>query len=94
MKYSIRHLLAMMLAIALAIQAGRACRIRQHVRQLEQEHDHARMQLRNLEESRRHEYELCQQVVDAYEYPGDYAAAERRFARLNSGDPEHEQRPE
>jgi hypothetical protein len=98
MKYSIRHLLALVLLFAVAIQAGRAYSIRQHVTRLERSHESALRRLRKVEEQaaphrqkqeRNHQQQqLCKQVVFDYEYPADYEAAVRRHARLNSSKPQ------
>ena len=91
MKYSIRHLLALMVLAALAVQAWHAYKVRQRVEMLEESHVWAQKRLRNVEEQaafQRGEIELCRSVADAYEYPGDFAAAQRRFAQLKSDDPQ------
>jgi hypothetical protein len=91
MKYSIRHLFALMVLAALAVQAWHAYKVRQHVAVLEDWHGLVQKQLREVEEQaalQRTQVELCRSVADAYDYPGDFAAAKRRFARLKAGDPQ------
>lgn len=90
MKFSIRHLLSLMFVVALGVQAVLAYRMRQRIEWVEFGRDWAEDNLRKVEASRRPEYELCKQVEQAYEYPGDYAAAERRFARLQAGEAKSE----
>lgn len=90
MKYTLRHALAVMVLFAVAIQAGRAYSIRQHLQWLELAHEYALQSLHRGEEKGepdRKRQQLCRQVVFDYEYPADYEAAARRFARLNPGKP-------
>jgi hypothetical protein len=82
--FTIRHLLALMLLVGVMIQAYHAYQLRRRVEWPKHGVRWGEERLRKAEESRRYEHELCKQVVDAYEYPVDYEAAERRFAQLKS----------
>jgi hypothetical protein len=93
MKYSLHHLLALVLLFAVALQAGRAYSLRHYVNWLEMqiafEHAWRRLDMVEVrEDPGRKKQQLCRQVVFDYEYPADNEAVARRYARLNSGEPQ------